>query len=45
MGENNNRTTKCDKSTVTCEVGIAQCKDVTIKYEKKKGESSNVTKV
>ena len=31
------RTTKYNKRTVTCDVGAAQCKDGTIKYEKKKG--------
>ena len=31
----NKRITECDKSTVTCGVGIAQCVDSTIKCEKK----------
>ena len=30
------RTTVCDKSTVTCDVGIAQREDGTAKCEKKK---------
>ena len=32
----NKGTTKCDKRTVTHNVGIAQCGDETIKCEKKK---------
>ena len=28
-------TTICDKRTVTCDIGAAQCEDGTIKYEKK----------
>ena len=39
------RTTKCDKSIVTCDVGIAQCKNGTIEYEEKNKEPSNMTKV
>ena len=39
------RTTKYNKRTVTCDVGAAQCKDGTIKYEKKKKEPPNVTKI
>ena len=31
----NKGTTECDKSTITCDVGASQCKDGTIKYEKK----------
>ena len=38
-------TIKCEKSTVTCDIGIAQCEDGTIKYEKKIREPSNVTKI
>ena len=38
-------TTKCDKSTVTYNVGTAQCEDGTIKCEKKIREPSNMTKV
>ena len=33
------------KSTITCDVGSAQCEDDTIKCEKKIREPSNVTKV
>ena len=29
------RTTKCDKSTITCNVNIAKCDNRTIKCEKK----------
>ena len=29
------KTAKCDKSTVKCDVGIAQREDGTVKYEKK----------
>ena len=38
-------TTKCDKSTVTCDIGIAQCEDGTIKMWEKIRELPNVTKV
>ena len=38
-------TIKCKKSTVICDIGIAQCEDGTIKYEKKIREPSNVTKI
>ena len=31
----NKRTTECDKSTITYDVGIAQCEDGTVKCEKK----------
>ena len=41
----NKRTIKCDKSTVTCGVGIAQHVDGTIKCDKKTRELQNVTKV
>ena len=37
-------TTKYEKKTVTRDVGIAQCEDRTIKYEKKLREPLNVTK-
>ena len=33
------------KSTITCDVGVAQCEDDTIKCEKKIREPPNVTKV
>ena len=32
------------KKTVTCDVGTAQCKDGTVKYEKKVREPPNVRK-
>ena len=41
----NKGTIKCDKSTVTCDVGTAQYKDSTIKCEKKISEPRNVTKI
>ena len=41
----NNGTTECDKSIIIRDVGIAQCEDGIIKYEKKIREPSNVTKV
>ena len=31
----NKRSTKCDKSIVTCNVGIAQCEDRTVNMKKK----------
>ena len=31
----NKRTTKCDRSTITCYFGTAPCEDETIKCEKK----------
>ena len=37
-------TTKCEKRTVTCDVGIAQCEDGTVKSEKKVRGLLNVTK-
>ena len=40
------RNIECDKSTVTSDIGTAQCKDSTIKCEKKKiKEPPNVTKI
>ena len=36
MWKKNKGTTEYDKSTVTCDVGIAQCEDGTIKCEKNK---------
>ena len=45
MWEKNKGTIKCDKSTVTYNVGAAQCDNETIKCEKKKiREPSNVSK-
>ena len=41
MWEKNKGTTKCDKRTVTCDVEIAQCKDGTIKCEKKKEKKNH----
>ena len=41
----NKGTIGCDKSTITCDVGIAQFEDGTIKCEKKIREPPNVTKV
>ena len=41
----NMRTPKYNKRTVTCDVGAAQWKDGIIKYEKKKKEPPNVTKI
>ena len=38
------RTTKCEKRTVTCDIGIAQYRDETVKCEKKVREQSNVRK-
>ena len=37
-------TTKCEKKTVTCDVGAAQYEDETVKCEKKVREPPNVTK-
>ena len=37
-------TTKCDKKTITYNVGITQCENRIVKYEKKIKEPSNVTK-
>ena len=39
------KTTKYNKRTVTCDIRAAQCKDETIKYEEKKKEPPNVTKI
>ena len=36
MIKKNKGITKCDKRTVICAVGIAQCEDETVKCEKKK---------
>ena len=35
MWEKSKGITKCDKRTVTCDVGPAQCDDEIVKYEKK----------
>ena len=35
MWEKSKGTTKCDKRTVTCDIGTAQYEDVTVKCEKK----------
>ena len=37
--------TKCDKRTITCNVGTAQYDDKIIKCEKRKKKPQNVTKV
>ena len=37
-------TTKCDKKTITYNVGITQYENRIVKYEKKIKEPSNVTK-
>ena len=45
MRKKSKETTKCEKRTVTCDVGIAQCDDETVKCEKKKKrESPNMRK-
>ena len=41
----NKRTTKYDKSSITCDTGTRQCEDDIIKFEKKIREPPNVTKV
>ena len=40
-----NGTTKCDKSTVTCDVSTAQYEDGTIKCEKKKERTTECEKI
>ena len=40
----NKGTAECDKNIVTCDVGIAQCENGTIKYKKKAREPPNVIK-
>ena len=40
----NEGTIECDKSTVTCDVGIVQYEDRTVKCEKKVTEPPNVAK-
>ena len=44
MWEKSKKTTKCEKRTVTCDVGTAQCEDETIKCVKKVWEPPNVAK-
>ena len=44
MGEKIKGTTKCEKKTVTCDVGTAQYKDGTVICEKKVRKPPNVTK-
>ena len=44
MWEKSKRTTECDKRFVTYDVGIAQCENETVKYEKKVRDPPNVTK-
>ena len=36
--------TECDKNSVTCNVGSAQCEDVIIKCEKKNNETNKFDK-
>ena len=45
MWEKNKGTTKCEKRTVTCDVGIAQYDNRTKKFKKQINEPLNVTKV
>ena len=45
MLERNKKTTKYDKSTITCDVGIVQCENDTVKYKKKIKLQLNVRKV
>ena len=40
-----NKTTECEKITVTCNIGTAQYEDGTVKCEKKIRKPPNVTKV
>ena len=44
MWEKNKGTTKCEKRTVTCDVGTTQYEDRIIKCEKKVNEPPNVRK-
>ena len=44
MRKKNKGTTKYEKKTVTCDVGIAQCEDGTVKCKKKVKERSNLKK-
>ena len=45
MWEKNKETTECDRSIVTCDVGIAQYENGTIKCEKKIKVKLNVRKI
>ena len=40
----NKRTTECDKSSVTYDIGTAQCEDEIIKYEKKNNGTTKCDK-
>ena len=40
MWEKSKGITQCDKRTVTCDVGTAQCEDETVKNEKKKSKET-----
>ena len=44
MWEKSKGITKCEKKTITCDVGIAQCEDGIVKCEKKVKEPPNVRK-
>ena len=45
MWEKNKGTTNVNKSMVTYDIGTAQCEDGAIKYERKKKDPPNVTKI
>ena len=45
LEKKNKRSTECDKSTITCDVGTALFKNGTIKCEKKIRVQPNVAKV
>ena len=45
MLERNKKTTKYDKSTIICDVGIVPCENDTLKYKKKIKLQPNVRKV
>ena len=42
--KNGKGTTKCEKRTITYDIGTAQCEDRTVKCEKKVREPPNMTK-
>ena len=44
MWEKSKGTTKCEKRTVTCDVGTTQYEDITVKCKKKVRKPLNVTK-